>query len=54
VVERVQEYPASQVLCVRADDGLREVPMREPYLVAVELEQGRVLIEHWDELTIEK
>ena len=53
-VERVHEYPASQVLCVRAEDGLREVPMREPYLVEVQLEQGRVVIDHWDELDVER
>lgn len=52
-VERVVEYPASQVLCVRGADGVREVPMREPYLVAVELEQGKVVIDHWDELDVQ-
>lgn len=53
-VERVHDYPAAQVLRVRGADGVREVPMREPYLVGVELEEGRVTIDLWDELDVEK
>jgi tRNA (guanine37-N1)-methyltransferase len=37
VVERVQEYPASEVLRVQSEAGVYEVPMREPYLVDVDI-----------------
>jgi 16S rRNA processing protein RimM len=53
-VERVHDYPAAQVLRVRGADGVREVPMREPYLLGVELDQGRVTIDLWHELDVEK
>jgi 16S rRNA processing protein RimM len=53
VVERVAEYPAAQVLRVRAADGVWEVPMREPYLVAVDLEAGRVTVDHLADLELE-
>lgn len=53
-VERVHEYPAAQVLRVRGVDGVREVPMRAPYLLGVELEAGRITVDLWDELDVEK
>ena len=53
-VESVHDYPAAQVLRVRGADGVREVPMREPYLVGVELDEGRVTVDLWDELDVEK
>jgi 16S rRNA processing protein RimM len=49
-VERVQEYPASSVLCVTTERGLIEVPLREPYLVAVDVAAERVTVDHLDDL----
>lgn len=54
VVERVHEYPASEVLCVRSDEGMREVPMVEPYLVEVDLAGGRVVVAELDDIELEK
>lgn len=53
-VERVQEYPASSVLCVTSEQGLLEVPMVEPYLLSVDVAQGRVVVDHLDDLEPEK
>ena len=53
-VERVIEYPASVVLAVRGEDGLREVPMTPPYVVAVELKQRKVIVDRIEDLEIER
>jgi 16S rRNA processing protein RimM len=54
VVERVQEYPASEVLRVQSDVGVYEVPMREPYLVEVDVEARRVVVAELDDLEPER
>jgi 16S rRNA processing protein RimM len=54
VVERVQEYPAAQVLRVKSEDGVREVPMREPYLVSVDLAGGRIVVDELSDLDVER
>lgn len=52
-VERVQEYPAAQVLRVQSDAGVYEVPMREPYLVEVDLTARRVVVAELGDLELE-
>jgi 16S rRNA processing protein RimM len=52
--ERVQEYPAASVLRVRGAEGVWEVPLREPYLVEVDLEAGRVVVDSLADLDIER
>ncbi|MEY4575476.1 MAG: hypothetical protein RL701_179 [Pseudomonadota bacterium] len=54
IAERVHEYPAAAVLRVRAADGVWEVPMREPYLVDVDLEQGRIVVDALEDLELER
>jgi 16S rRNA processing protein RimM len=54
VVERVQEYPAAQVLRVQTEAGVYEVPMREPYLVDVDLAARRVVVAELSDLEPEK
>ena len=57
LVGRVQEvisYPAADVLLVQSDQGLIEVPMLEPYLVKVEIDSGRVVVNHVDDLERQK
>lgn len=54
VVERVQEYPASEVLRVQTDKGMYEVPMREPYLVEIDVAARRVLVAELDDLEPER
>jgi 16S rRNA processing protein RimM len=49
-VERVQEYPAAQVLRVQSDVGVYEVPMREPYLVEVDIAARRVVVAELSDL----
>lgn len=53
-VERVLEYPASEVLRVQTDAGVYEVPMREPYLVEVDLAARRIVVAELDDLELEK
>ncbi|MET0387658.1 MAG: ribosome maturation factor RimM [Polyangiales bacterium] len=52
--ERVHEYPAASVLCVRSDAGTWEVPMREPYLVEVDLANGRIVVAGLEDLELER
>ena len=52
--EHVQEYPAASVLRVRGAEGVWEVPLREPYLVEVDLAQGRVIVDSLADLEIER
>jgi 16S rRNA processing protein RimM len=49
-VEDVIEYPAAQVACVRTPRGLLELPLREPYLLAVEPERGELVVGGLDDL----
>jgi 16S rRNA processing protein RimM len=52
--ERVLEYPAASVLCVRGQGGVWEVPMREPYLISVDLEQGRIVVDALADLDLQR
>jgi 16S rRNA processing protein RimM len=54
IAERVQEYPAADVLRVRNEAGVWEVPMREPYFVDVDLEAGRITVDALDDLELER
>lgn len=40
----VVEYPTITCLCVRDGEDVREVPMIPPYLVDVDLDEGRVVL----------
>ena len=53
VVEAVKAYPTIDCLQVRSDDGVREVPMAEPWLVEVDLELGEVHVGSLDDLEVE-
>jgi 16S rRNA processing protein RimM len=53
-VERVFDYPAASVLRVRTDRGVLEVPMREPYLVRIDLAAGYVVADQLDDLEPER
>jgi 16S rRNA processing protein RimM len=53
-VENVREYPAADVLRVRAAEGVWEVPMREPYLVSVDVAAGRIVVDQLDDLELER
>jgi 16S rRNA processing protein RimM len=50
----VLEYPAADVLRIQVEGGTLEVPLAEPYLVAVDLKAGQVVVDELDELEIEK
>lgn len=54
VVERVHEYPAAEVLRVQSDAGIYEVPMREPYLVDVDLSARRIVVAELADLEPER
>jgi 16S rRNA processing protein RimM len=49
-VERAIEYPASQVLRVAASEGAFELPMREPYLVEVQVPERTIVAAELDDL----
>ncbi len=52
VVVRVLEYPASMCLEIRSDDGVREVPMRLPWIIRIDLEEQKVEVGPWDDVPI--
>lgn len=45
-----RSYPTVDVLCVRCADGVREVPVLEPYFLGAELEGQRVVVDHLEDL----
>lgn len=51
-VEGVIEYPSVDCLEVRAEDGVREVPILEPWVVAVEADAGRIVVGPWDDIPV--
>ncbi len=51
-VEEAIAYPASQVLRVRVEGGALEIPLCEPYLVEVRLDEGRVIVDHLEDLEL--
>jgi 16S rRNA processing protein RimM len=53
-VERVHDYPAASVLRVRTSRGVLEVPMREPYLVLIDLATQQVVVDRLDDLDPER
>src|SRR5262245_54829738 len=53
VVEAI-EYPASQVLRVDTARGTIELPMLEPYLVEIRLDEGIVIVDHVEDLDVER
>lgn len=53
VVESFRAYPSSDVLCVRCSDGLRELPLLEPYLVAARIDVGEIVVDHVQDLGLE-
>ena len=54
VVERVCEYPASQVVRVRGERGVWEVPMIDPYLLSVDVAGGRIVVDRLEDLDLEQ
>ncbi len=53
-VEGVQVYPAADALRIRAERGVCELPLIEPYLVRVELQAGRVVVDGLEDLDWER
>lgn len=49
----VRDYPTVDCLVVRSEDGVREVPMGQPYLVSVDVAGGRVVMGEWGDLDVE-
>ncbi|MEM9074462.1 MAG: ribosome maturation factor RimM [Myxococcota bacterium] len=52
-VEKVLEYPSCLCLAVRSSDGLREVPILEPWTVRLDVDAGEVEVGPWDDLPVE-
>jgi len=49
-VDDVIEYPTVHCLVVASEDGVREVPNLERYVLELDLHDGRVVVDHLDEL----
>jgi 16S rRNA processing protein RimM len=47
------EYPAAHVLLLEVEGGVREVPFADPYIVDFEVDQGRLIVDHLEELDLE-
>ncbi|MBX3247402.1 MAG: 16S rRNA processing protein RimM [Myxococcales bacterium] len=53
VIEDVFEYPSVACLKVRSEDGVREVPIVEPWVVDVDVEGGVVEVGPWDDVPVQ-
>ena len=53
-LEDVQAYPTVDALQVRTAEGLLEVPMLDPYLRQVDTEARRVVVDHIEDLDLER
>lgn len=53
MVEDVFEYPSVACLKVRSDDGVREVPLVEPWVVDVDVDAGFVEVGPWDDVPVQ-
>ncbi|MDH5674961.1 MAG: ribosome maturation factor RimM [Myxococcales bacterium] len=49
-IEEVLEYPSAQAVRVRTVEGELEIPNLPPYVVEVQLDQGRIIVDALDEL----
>lgn len=53
-VEEVFEYPSCVCLKVRSEDGVRELPILEPWFERLDLEQGAIFVAAWDDLPVQQ
>jgi 16S rRNA processing protein RimM len=53
-VRQVISYPAADVLLVESPAGLLEVPLREPYLVRVDVAHGIVVVDYVEDIVPQK
>ncbi len=51
-VEEVYEYPAATCVKVVCEDGIREVPLQEPWTLAIDVEEGVLVVGAWDDLPV--
>jgi len=49
-VSDVIQYPTADCLEIRSEGGRREVPMLEPYLVEIDFDSDRLVVDHLDDL----
>lgn len=53
VVESVLNYPTVACIRVRSDEGVREIPLRDPWVVLVDLEAGAITTGDLDDIPFE-
>lgn len=51
-IEGVLEYPSVDCLEVRSADGVRELPILEPWVVEVSTAKGHVVVGPWDDIPV--
>jgi len=49
-VDQLIAYPTVNCLVVQCDDGVREIPNLERYVLEVDMAGGRVVVDHLDEI----
>ncbi|MGF1466041.1 MAG: ribosome maturation factor RimM [Sandaracinaceae bacterium] len=53
-VEDVLRYPSVDCLLVREEAGWREVPILEPYVIAIDADAGRVTVAHVEDFELRR
>jgi 16S rRNA processing protein RimM len=53
-VRDVVEYPAARAVRLEVEGGIREVPLLPPYLVDIRLDEGTLIVDHLEELDLER
>lgn len=53
-VTDVIAYPSVDCLCLAEAEGVREVPLVDPYVVEVDLEAGRIVVAHLEDLDLQR
>ncbi len=51
-IEGVLEYPSVACLEVRCADGVRELPILDPWVIEVSPERGHVVVGPWDDIPV--
>lgn len=52
IISEVIQYPASDCLVLTCDAGRREIPVAAPYVVELDIEGGRIVLDHLEDFEI--
>ena len=54
VVAEVIRYPSVDCLLVEGEDGVREIPILEPYVIDVDLDEGVLTVRHHEDFELRR